>query len=105
MKKPPEQEYRMASKATTTFTIQAEDKTKAGISSAQSSFKEFTSSIDSITGGMASKVANLVTNPWTAAIAVIGTGVKVTKELWTAGTLYSGAGRTGAADVKGRYRV
>ena len=75
----------MASKATTTFTIQAEDKTKAGISSAQSSFKEFTSSIDSITGGMASKVANLVTNPWTAAIAVIGTGVKVTKELWTAG--------------------
>ena len=75
----------MASKATTTFTIQAEDKTKAGISSAQSSFKEFTSSIDSITGGMASKVANLVTNPWTTAIAVIGTGVKVTKELWTAG--------------------
>ena len=75
----------MASKATTTFTIQAEDKTKAGISSAQSSFKEFTSSIDSITGGMASKVANLVTNPWTAAIAVIGTGVKVTRELWTAG--------------------
>lgn len=75
----------MASKATTTFTIQAEDKTKAGISSAQSSFKEFTSSIDSITGGMASKVTNLVTNPWTAAIAVIGTGVKVTKELWTAG--------------------
>lgn len=75
----------MASKATTTFTIQAEDKTKAGISSAQSSFKEFTSSIDSITGGMASKVANLVTNPWTAAIAVIGTGVTVTKELLTAG--------------------
>lgn len=75
----------MASKATTTFTIQAEDKTKAGISSAQSSFKEFTSSIDSITGGMASKVTNLVTNPWTAAIAVIGTGVTVTKELLTAG--------------------
>lgn len=75
----------MANKATTTFTIQAEDKTKAGISSAQSSFKEFTSSIDSITGGMASKVTNLVTNPWTAAIAVIGTGVTVTKELLTAG--------------------
>lgn len=71
--------------ASTVIKIQAKDETKQGIDSATSSFKQFTSSIDSITGGLGSKVTNLLANPWTAVAAGIAATVKITKELWSTG--------------------
>ena len=75
----------MAQQVSTTVVIQAKNQTQQGISEAKSSFQEFTSSLDSLTGGLGSKITNLLANPWTAVAAGIGVAGKAFKDFTEAG--------------------
>lgn len=69
----------------TTLVIKAKNEAQQGINEAKSSFQQFTSSIDSITGGLGSKITNLLANPWTAVAAGVGVAAKSLKDLTAAG--------------------
>lgn len=74
--------------AQTTTTLVIKSKTsdfEKGLNDSKSSFQQWTQSIDSLTGGFASKLTNALANPWTAVAGGVALATKSLKDLTEAG--------------------